>query len=230
MKKSITKTAIRFIKSIKGNKTFWAITEYLKTKGCTVTFFSESERELLADKHDLERRIMKKDAFTVLEDDIICIYIISESSPEDKLYLLLHEVGHIELKHLEKSVLICNTRLQDIEADTFAYTVLNPPKKNILLTITFVLIAILSFTLGFHSAPKVVPISSVPYEQEYEHTQEFTGETEIEQTNESEYVYITPTGKKYHRIDCRYVKGKDCTELITDEAEKNYEPCSVCKP
>ncbi len=215
--KTITKTAIRFIKNIKGNKTFWAITEYLKTKGCTITFFSESERESLAEKHDLERRIVKKDAFTVLEDDIICIYIISESSPEDKLYLLLHEVGHIELKHLEKSILICNTRLQDLEADTFAYTVLNPPKSNKLpFVMTIVLTAILSFTLGVYSVPKAVPTSSVPYD--------------IETVAETEYVYVTKTGQKYHRDSCIHVKGKECTKIISEEAQKNYDACSVCNP
>ena len=71
--KTITKTAIRFIKNIKGNKSFEAITEYLKTKGCIVSFFTESERELLYDKHELENRTVKKDAFSVLEDELIYI-------------------------------------------------------------------------------------------------------------------------------------------------------------
>lgn len=231
MENSITKTAIRFIKNIKGNKSFEAITEYLKTKGCTVSFFSESEREFLAEKHELERHIVRKDAFTVLEDDLIYIYIISKSSPEDKLYLLLHEAGHIELHHLEKSAMTSNSRIQDIEADTFVYMVLNPPKKKKLLPIAvIVLTAILSFTVGFHSVSKDLPALSTLLEQNQEYPQGSVSETEIEQTNESEYVYITPTGKKYHRSDCRYVKGKDCTKLIIEEAQKNYEPCAVCKP
>lgn len=215
--KTITKTAIRFIKNINGNKTFEAITEYLKTKGCAVNFFIESERELLADKHELASHIVKKDAFTVLEDDIIYIYILSEASPEDKLYLLLHEVGHIELKHLSTNALTCNIRLHDIEADAFAYTVLNPPKSNKLPVITaVVLTAILSFTSGVYSAPKAITAQVVP--------------SAVETVSETEYVYITRTGEKYHRKSCIHVKGKECTKLLIEEVQKNYEPCSVCNP
>jgi len=42
-------------------------------------------------------------------------------------------------------------------------------------------------------------------------------------------VYITRTGKKYHRSGCRYLsKSKIPIELT--EAIKRYSPCSVCRP
>lgn len=42
-------------------------------------------------------------------------------------------------------------------------------------------------------------------------------------------VYITNTGTKYHRDGCRYL-SKSKIPISLEEARKNYEPCSVCKP
>ena len=217
MKNLVTKTAINFIKQTKNRKSFDSITELLKSKYCTVTFFTESARMELLRKYGLPRTFQNKDAFTVIDDDMTLIYIKSDASPEDKLYLLLHEVGHIELNHLEMSTLTCSSRLHDIEADAFAYTVLNPPKVNIRLTVTvLILTAFLGFCLGTHTVPQETPVSTSVYQ--------------TEQVEEIEYVYITPTGRKYHEENCMYVKNKNCTKLIIEEAQKNYEPCSVCNP
>lgn len=42
-------------------------------------------------------------------------------------------------------------------------------------------------------------------------------------------VYITDTGKKYHRQGCRHLK-KSCIEISLDQAVLQYEPCGVCNP
>jgi len=43
-------------------------------------------------------------------------------------------------------------------------------------------------------------------------------------------VYVTKTGKKYHRASCRYLsKGKTAVSL-SDAKAKGLTPCSVCKP
>ena len=43
-------------------------------------------------------------------------------------------------------------------------------------------------------------------------------------------VYVTQNGKKYHRENCMYVAGRDCSALTIEQAEKEYEPCKVCNP
>lgn len=57
-------------------------------------------------------------------------------------------------------------------------------------------------------------------------------ENKIEITNEttqSETVYRTKTGKKYHKSDCIYLKSK--IEITLSEAKsKGLTPCSVCRP
>lgn len=44
-------------------------------------------------------------------------------------------------------------------------------------------------------------------------------------------VYVTPSGKKYHRSTCQYVKGRDTKSMSESIAiEAGFEPCSVCNP
>ena len=42
-------------------------------------------------------------------------------------------------------------------------------------------------------------------------------------------VYITRTGKKYHRGSCSYLRHSKIPISLTD-AKKQYSPCSVCEP
>lgn len=51
----------------------------------------------------------------------------------------------------------------------------------------------------------------------------------IELDNEP-IVYITATGKKYHKIDCRTITNSKTVKSIalSEAIEKGYEPCKVC--
>ena len=43
-------------------------------------------------------------------------------------------------------------------------------------------------------------------------------------------VYITKSGRKYHRSSCRYL-GKSRIPISLEDAKlRGYSPCSVCKP
>lgn len=44
-----------------------------------------------------------------------------------------------------------------------------------------------------------------------------------------ETVYVTRTGKKYHREGCQYLRGGG-REITLDRARRAYEPCKVCDP
>ena len=48
--------------------------------------------------------------------------------------------------------------------------------------------------------------------------------------SESQTVYITPTGKKYHRESCRYLRLSKHPITLLDAQKKGYEGCLVCKP
>ena len=58
---------------------------------------------------------------------------------------------------------------------------------------------------------------------------------EIKQTaaykTNSELVYVTPSGKSYHKKGCRTIKkSTNVIPIEHDIAVKSYKPCSVCKP
>lgn len=42
-------------------------------------------------------------------------------------------------------------------------------------------------------------------------------------------VYVTKTGKKYHRESCQYLRQSKI-EMKLEQAKVLYDPCSVCKP
>lgn len=44
-----------------------------------------------------------------------------------------------------------------------------------------------------------------------------------------EMVFVTPSGKKYHRETCKFL-SKNAKPMSLEEARKKYEPCSTCDP
>jgi len=44
-----------------------------------------------------------------------------------------------------------------------------------------------------------------------------------------ETVYVTKTGKKYHKAGCRYL-SRSMIPISLEEAVHSYDPCSVCNP
>ncbi|HAA24541.1 MAG TPA: hypothetical protein DCE11_00270 [Ruminiclostridium sp.] len=42
-------------------------------------------------------------------------------------------------------------------------------------------------------------------------------------------VYITNTGTKYHRADCRHL-SKSKIPIDLESAKEKYSPCGTCKP
>jgi hypothetical protein len=47
---------------------------------------------------------------------------------------------------------------------------------------------------------------------------------------QSQTVYITKTGEKYHSEDCRYLRKSSYAIKLSDAKAKGYTPCSVCNP
>ena len=47
---------------------------------------------------------------------------------------------------------------------------------------------------------------------------------------EEQSVYVTRTGKKYHRVTCRYLKTSIREISLLDARGGGYSPCKVCKP
>jgi len=43
-------------------------------------------------------------------------------------------------------------------------------------------------------------------------------------------VYITRTGEKYHRGDCRYLSRSKIAIKLSEAKAQGYEACKVCRP
>ena len=55
--------------------------------------------------------------------------------------------------------------------------------------------------------------------------------TENQTTNNTSYtVYITKTGKRYHRDGCRYLSKSQIAISKSDAMNSGYSACSICKP
>jgi len=53
---------------------------------------------------------------------------------------------------------------------------------------------------------------------------------EPKSADENVTVYITKTGRKYHRGDCEWLYASRIAITLKEAKERNYEPCKVCKP
>lgn len=49
-------------------------------------------------------------------------------------------------------------------------------------------------------------------------------------TNQTQTVYITRTGKRYHRDGCRYLSASKIPISLKDAKVNGYTPCKVCHP
>jgi micrococcal nuclease len=51
-----------------------------------------------------------------------------------------------------------------------------------------------------------------------------------DENTEEVTVYITKTGKKYHRGDCEWLYASRIAVTLKEAKKRGYEPCKVCKP
>ena len=188
-------------KKYKGKIGIDEVISELKTNGFDTVFFNTPKGNAVLEAYGIEPQA---DAFTyngatrvVFVDNNLCV--------ADKLYVLLHELGHIVLKHIGSgSAQLLDIQLSELEADTFALAMLRPPKKRKMFTAFICLSVVAAFLVGL--SINIPPL----------HT--------------AENVYITQSGGRYHRINCVFVKNNSYAELPIDEAVKVFEPCSICNP
>ncbi len=222
--KEIKKAAKKFIKQLKGKVDFVSIEEQLKLRGYKVVFFNTPAGDIEIERYNLWEDTKLTDAFTY-KSSAKFIFINNNCSSEEKLYLLYHETGHVILEHIDYLRLTTRNRiLMDIEADVFAYNIIHQSKINFTLIFLWIAVVLL---IASHFIPIKTKDTAVPASAPTEARP--SGELSPQET-ERAYVLIAPTGKKYHRETCRYVQGKNCTQLTEAEAQKNYSPCSVCNP
>lgn len=124
--KELKKQYREISKEVKGKTDFITLQKYIYDKsGYKLIFYNTDYGDKELERYGLNDDALTTNAFTYSGTAKI-IFINHNVSPEDKTYLLYHELGHILLGHFENHrIALTNKYLLDIEADTFAYMLLN---------------------------------------------------------------------------------------------------------
>ena len=212
---------------LKGDLSIPSIMNFLESKGYNVVFFNTEDGDDLLRRYNIDRKNVPSFIYTgitkvVFVDDLL--------HAEDKLYCLLHECGHLIMNHIKENEIHTMSKLStECEADAFAYSVMkySPLKtlRNILLALLAAALIIFGTVSCTRAQPQKNGTSVSSNVSGAITTPRITSENSV-----SETVYVTPSGTKYHRANCRYVKNKDASALSRTKAEKTHDPCSVCNP
>ncbi len=165
-------------------------------------------------------------AFTICHGDVRCIFIKSDVPDRAAAKLLLHELAHIRLHHLDKCRTPASTA--ENEADVFVNYVqarvcgnVKPAaNKSMIFILCFIVIvccALYSRDANNSENPEYIIIEPIAVDS-----------TPV--TLKNPYtVYVTDTGDKYHKQDCFHLKNRHVTAVSIDMAESlGKEPCRDC--
>lgn len=220
----IRQAAIHFKRHLGGSPTVKSVVEAIQNMGYNVVRFNTPEGDELIRSLGCEDKKFATNAFT-LSGKVKFVFINDNLSTSDMLFALLHEAGHITLKHIGTgSIEWQDSRLMEQEAEAFAHAVMNQSNafRNSMITFT---ICLVFFMLGYFLCNGIQ--QSKTNVEAGKMTDGFDRSTE---QNTIDTVYITSTGEKYHLPECPYIKGKTISKMTKAQAEKIYKPCSICKP
>ena len=147
-------------------------------------------------------------AFTYQDTNLRIVFILENLSQQEQMVLLSHELGHILCHHLDHAPItgpgtgvLQEQEANEFSADLMRYNQRCKPRRIALgVGATLAALAVVCALLFASSA------------------------------DTSGTVYLTPSGRCYHKADCMFVEGKDnITALSPQQAEAaGYEPCSWC--
>lgn len=124
MNNNIQKLARCVRRDLKNDINIISIIEYLKRYGYSVVFYNTPEGDEEIKKNGLQDKAKSLRAFSHCKTAKI-IYIDNREHIQDKLYLLLHEMSHVLLKHIGDGKLhLRDARLIEIEANALSYAIL----------------------------------------------------------------------------------------------------------
>lgn len=226
MNKITTEKIIKKLrKEYKDNIDIPNVVDALKKQGYDVVFFNTDEGDKIADCYGMTDILKRVNAITYSGTQQL-VFVNHNLHEQDQLCLLLHELGHILLEHIgHGDTDLKNKRLMEMEAESFAYNVLNYNKPQYWQWLLAILSVVMLLTCGITYTKTKTPVNNVQNP-----IVTATPDISVSAAETDDTVYITRTGKAYHRKNCMYAKDKDCIALSRAEAEKEYSPCKYCNP
>ena len=200
--------------------TFETLKDYAQQLGYPILFYNSPAGAASIKAYELSSLVQTREAFT-LDAEIKAIFISQNVDENKMLFLILHELGHIELGHTSEFSQK-DPYVSEMEASTFAYKVLNPRRKG--FSVSFLCAtAITAFLIG-------LLFSFVPIKQSTLFAPSRV-ETVMEKYKEksAQIFYITESGTKYHLKSCQYVTS-DATPVTYSKIQYTHKPCRICKP
>lgn len=117
----VKRIARKVKRELKGKLDVVGIVEYLEAYGYSVVMFNTPYGDKEIERYNLTHKKNTLKAFTYSAAARI-VFIDGNQHVQDKIYLLLHELGHIFLGHVGDGKLKWrNQILTEIQADAFAY-------------------------------------------------------------------------------------------------------------
>lgn len=199
----INKTTKRLKKELGKEVKIETLTDAFTKRGFTLLYLNSDEGIEQLEHHKLKEYAKNKKCFTYISS-VKLVFVDGTLHKSDIIKLLLHELAHIELRHIGYTDYhIYDEVSSEVEADAVVYGVLNDKGKKHLaaiLVIAFIML-VNAFALKFHKTGQ-------PIEQNTATDISATYEQDIDAEENKDTVYITPTGKRYHREECRYAKNR----------------------
>lgn len=132
MNNKVKKIAKQVTKEFKGHINIIKLKECLKRQGYSTVFYNTPEGDAIINAYNLPDTTKIKKAFTYCGATKI-VFVNYNDHMTDKIYSLLHELGHIVLGHLkDHSIALSDKELLELEAEVFAYEIL---KRNKVLNV-----------------------------------------------------------------------------------------------
>lgn len=222
---SVKKAAKKFLRKINRNLDFLTVKQYYEKNGWKIHYFSESDS--IIEELELQEKAQREKGFIYNEGNIKYIFINVNLSEREKRDVIFHEAGHIELNH-EYSDL--NNNAIERQANEFANILIDFCSNNTHNNKTvIVLLSVIAILLIIN----LIICSGLNNDAEIQTAIPKTTDTDIAVENnindEQQYVYVTPSGKKYHLQDCYYIRNNPkAYKIDITTAEQSYIPCSVC--
>lgn len=229
----MNKEVIRFIKryGLTKNNLSSSLLERIFTEiGYRIILFNKSHNpqavQKVIDAYGLNNQIKNRKVFTFTDDEVKMLFVHEHINEDALIHYLLHELGHIWLRHTRNSD---DEDIQEKEADEFAvlvkvalqnrYRLQKAGKRCVFIMSATMLIVCLVCLLHIperlqQTSNTVTAISSpAPFV-----------------SSEVDVVYVTKSGSKFHKRNCRHIKNSSTVLEIpyNDAVISGYEPCRDC--
>lgn len=226
----IRKLALKFICDNDLQSLNYSILENaLDRLGFDIIRFNKKDPETIAMFRALKLNdsTIHEDCFTYVNGTSRHIFLAKYLSEKEYVFMLLHEIGHIELKHLIQDNTYVGS-LNEVEANEFAFEVKRHIRHiKISRRINKILVFLIAGAILYYSAWKILKNYNTSNSSSFSDVQSSFTDLAVD-----EIFYVTPSGKKYHKDFCSAIKDKDKDALFFGTREElkkmGYEPCKLC--